>query len=78
MEKKIDAYLDLKGVACPYNFVKTKLKLEDMESGQVLQIVIDEGEPYQNVPRSVLNEGHKILEEEKVEEKHYRIVIEKA
>src|SRR3990172_1383664 len=77
MERKIDAYLDLKGVACPYNFVKTKLKLEDMEAGQTLQIVIDEGEPYKNVPRSVLNEGHKILEEEKVEEKHYRIVIEK-
>ena len=49
-----------------------------MESGEVLQIVIDEGEPYENVPRSVLNEGHRILEEEKIEEKHYRIVIEKA
>ncbi len=78
MEKKIDAYLDLKGVACPYNFVKTKLKLEEMDAGQILQIIVDDGEPYQNVPRSVLNEGHKILEEEKVEDKHYRIVIEKA
>jgi len=78
MEKKVDAYLDLKGVACPYNFVKTKLKLEEMDSGQRLQIIIDEGEPYRNVPRSVLNEGHKILEEEKIEGGHYRIVIEKA
>ena len=78
MGKSIDAYLDLKGVACPYNFVKTKLKLEEMDPGQILQIVIDDGEPYQNVPRSVLNEGHKILEEEKIEDKHYRIVIEKA
>ena len=77
MGKSIDAYLDLKGVACPYNFVKTKLKLEEMDPGQILQIVIDDGEPYQNVPRSVLNEGHKILEEEKIEDKHYRIVIEK-
>lgn len=78
MERKIDEYLDLKGVACPYNFVKTKLKLEEMDTGQTLQIIIDEGEPYKNVPRSVLNEGHKILEEEKVEDKHYRIVIEKS
>jgi len=78
MERKIDEYLDLKGVACPYNFVKTKLKLEEMDAGQTLQIIIDEGEPYKNVPRSVLNEGHKILEEEKVEDKHYRIVIEKT
>lgn len=78
MERKIDEFMDLKGVACPYNFVKTKLKLEEMDAGQTLQIIIDEGEPYKNVPRSVLNEGHKILEEEKVEDKHYRIVIEKA
>ena len=78
MERKIDACLDLKGVSCPYNFVRTKLKLEEMDSGQLLQIIIDDGEPYQNVPKSVLNEGHKILEEEKVEDKHYRIVIEKA
>lgn len=78
MGREIDAYLDLKGVACPYNFVRTKLKLEEMDSGQVLQIIIDDGEPYQNVPRSVLNEGHKIIEEEKIEDKHYRIVIEKA
>ncbi len=77
MERKIDEYLDLKGVACPYNFVKTKLKLEEMESGQTLQIIIDDGEPYKNVPRSVINEGHKILEEEKIEDNHYRIVIEK-
>ncbi|MCC6544557.1 MAG: sulfurtransferase TusA family protein [Nitrospirae bacterium] len=78
MDKKIDEYLDLKGVACPYNFVKTKLKLEEMDAGQTLQIIIDEGEPYKNVPRSVINEGHTILEEEKIEDKHYRIVIEKT
>lgn len=49
--------LDLRGVICPYNFVKTKLKLETMKQGQVLSVLLDEGDPIRNVPRSVENEG---------------------
>jgi sulfite reductase (ferredoxin) len=37
--------LDLKGVACPFNFVRTKLKLEEMESGDILAVILDDGEP---------------------------------
>ena len=59
-----DATIDLTGVVCPMNFVKTKLRLELMEPGQVLQVTIDKGEPVQNVPHSVKNEGHKILHAE--------------
>ena len=58
------AALNLSGVVCPMNFVKTKLRLEMMESGQVLQVTLDKGEPLKNVPRSVKNEGHKILHAE--------------
>lgn len=56
-----DAELDLRGVICPYNFVKTKLKLETMEQGQILSVLLDDGDPIQNVPRSVSNEGHSVL-----------------
>jgi TusA-related sulfurtransferase len=73
-----DAVLDLKGVACPYNFVRTKLRLEDMDSGQLLEVIIDDGEPYKNVPRSVKAEGHEILTEEKISDQHYKILIQKA
>ncbi len=62
-----DAELDLRGVICPYNFVKTKLKLEAMEGGQVLAVLLDQGDPIQNVPRSVSNEGHCILSQDLVE-----------
>lgn len=75
-EKKPDAYLDLRGVVCPINFVKTKLKLEEMESGHVLEVVIDAGEPMANVPRSIKEEGHKIIKVDKVDE-HFRLLIEK-
>jgi tRNA 2-thiouridine synthesizing protein A len=76
-EVKADAELDLRGVMCPINFVKTKLKLESMDTGQVLEIVVDSGEPIQNVPKSVKEEGHKILEVKK-EEGHFRLKIQRS
>jgi len=69
--------LDLRGVICPYNFVKTKLKLESMEIGAHLMVLLDEGEPIRNVPQSITNEGHQILKQEKVGQ-YYTIVIQKA
>ncbi len=68
--------LDLRGVICPYNFVKTKLKLETLAVGSQLAVLLDDGEPIQNVPESIRNEGHQVLHQEKVET-YYRIVIQK-
>jgi tRNA 2-thiouridine synthesizing protein A len=66
--------LDLRGVICPYNFVKTKLKLETMGYGQVLSVLLDDGDPIRNVPRSVENEGHTVLSQERVDQA-YRVLI---
>ena len=77
-EKKPDVFLDLSGVMCPMNFVKTKLQLEEMEAGQILEVILDDGEPVKNVPRSVKAEGHKILELEETSDGHHRLVIENA
>jgi len=63
---KPDQILNLEGIACPNNFVKTKLKLEEMQEGQVLEIILDDGEPIRNVPRSVKEEGHQIINVEKI------------
>ncbi len=60
-EENNDIVLDLRGVKCPFNFVKTKLKLETMSPGQVLKVTLDPGEPIKNVPRSAQEEGHEIL-----------------
>lgn len=76
-EVKSDAYLDLRGVMCPINFVKTKLKLDTMETGEVLELVLDSGEPIQNVPKSIKEEGHKILEVKK-EEGFFKLKIRKG
>ena len=68
--------LDLRGVICPYNFVKTKLKLDTLEIGSQLVVLLDDGDPIQNVPKSIKNEGHQVLTQEKIEN-YYRIVIQK-
>lgn len=69
-----DAELDLRGVICPYNFVKTKLKLETMEQGQILSVILDAGDPIRNVPQSVSNEGHQVLSQEPIDQS-YRVII---
>ncbi|UPU34171.1 sulfurtransferase TusA family protein [Geomonas paludis] len=53
--------LDLRGVTCPTNFVMAKLELEDIEVGTTVEFLIDDGEPVKNVPRSLKDEGHKLL-----------------
>ncbi len=73
---KADDTLDLRGILCPINFVKTKLKLETMDDGQVLEVILDDGEPIQNVPKSIKEEGHKIVEVKK-EGDYFRLKIEK-
>ena len=81
MSQKVDldphAMLDLRGVICPYNFVKTKLRLEAMQPGQVLEVFLDDGEPIRNVPQSVENEGYTILHREVVGSYH-RVFIQKG
>ena len=65
LDRKPDANLDLRGIACPTNFVKIKLKLEEMQTAEILEIIIDPGEPMANVPRSIKEDGHKIIKVEK-------------
>jgi sulfite reductase (ferredoxin) len=69
---------DYRGVACPMNFVKTKLVLETMNTGQQLEILLDDGEPIGNVPNSVKLEGHKVLQQTQSGEGHWTVLIEKA
>ena len=54
-------YLDITGEVCPLTFVKTKLLIEKMISGQVLEVRLKGVEPLSNVPRSVRDMGHEVL-----------------
>lgn len=75
--EKIDKQIDITEEICPMTFVKTKLKLETMTPGEVLAVTLREGEPLQNVPKSVRDEGHKVLDIRR-EGEFYKILIERC
>ena len=52
--------LDLRGTPCPINFVRTKMKLEQMATGELLEVWLDPGEPIEQVPDSLKMAGYSI------------------
>jgi TusA-related sulfurtransferase len=74
----IDQELDLRGEVCPYTFVKSKLALEDLDSGQVLRVLVDHRPAVDNVPRSMQNEGQEVVSISQVGPKEWTIAIRKA
>jgi sulfite reductase (ferredoxin) len=70
--------LDLSGVACPMNFVKTKIKLTAMPVGSQLDVLLDDGAPIENVPLSLEEQGQTILSREKVSDHQWKIRVEKS
>ncbi len=73
----IDEKIDITNEICPMTFVKTKLKLETMGAGQILEVKLREGEPLSNVPRSAEEDGHKVVSIDKLEQDFYKVIIEK-
>lgn len=76
-DNKVDSQIDITKEICPMTFVKTKLKLETMSSGQVLEVTLREGEPLLNVPKSVEQEGHKILDLHREVGDVFKLLIER-
>lgn len=60
--KTSDHFLDITADVCPMTFVKTKLMVERMTAGQTLKVRLNGGEPLENVPRSLTELGHEILD----------------
>jgi TusA-related sulfurtransferase len=73
----IDAQVDITSVVCPITFVKTKVALDELEDGQVLAVRLNQGEPIQNVPQSLKDEGHQVLKVSQNQDGTYRLVVRK-
>lgn len=75
---KIDDSVDITDVVCPTTFVKAKVALEELDEGQILSIHMNDGEPVQNVPRSIKEEGHKILKLLNNNDGTFDLIVEKV
>ena len=78
MSISANEFIDITDVVCPITFVKTKVALEDMADGEILEVRINDGEPLQNVPRSLKDEGHKVLEVSPNDDGTYTLFVEKG
>jgi sulfite reductase (ferredoxin) len=67
---------DLRGTPCPINYVKTKIKLEGMENGEVLAVYLDAGEPIESVPKSLEADGQEVIKIEPIEN-YFKVVVKK-
>ena len=75
---EIDDTVDITDVVCPVTFVKAKVALEELDDGQILAIRMNDGEPVQNVPRSIKGEGHQILKLNTNDDGTYTLIVKKV
>lgn len=78
LDFEVDETIDITTVTCPVTFVKTKVALDEMDEGQILQVHLNDGEPRQNVPRSIADEGHEVLRLDDNGDGTYELYIKKV
>lgn len=69
--------LDITREHCPMTFVKTKIQLSKLQKGDILEVLLMEGEPLTNVPKSAREQGYNVLEVSHVEGLTHRVIIKK-
>lgn len=77
-EHLIHRQIDIRGEVCPYTFVKSKLAIEQMASGERLRVVVDYPPATSNVPRSMKSEGHIVLRVHQLNETDWEILLQKG
>jgi TusA-related sulfurtransferase len=70
--------LDVTADICPMTFVRTRLQLDKLPGGAVLDILYKGEEPRRNLPRSLTEQGHEVLEQVHGEDGQGRLRVRKA
>ncbi|RKH10019.1 sulfurtransferase TusA family protein [Corallococcus sp. CA053C] len=73
----VTATLDITREVCPMTYVRTKLKLESLPAGTLLEVLLKGDEPLKNVPRSARDEGHEVVSLEPRGDGTHRLVVRK-
>ena len=77
-EIKFDDEVDITDKVCPMTFVKAKVAIDELDDGEILAIRMNDGEPVQNVPRSMKEEGQQILKLTDNEDGTYTLYVKKV
>lgn len=75
---EINDTVDITDKVCPLTFVKAKVAIEELEEGEIISIHMNDGEPVQNVPRSIKEEGHQILKLVNNEDGTFDLIVKKV
>lgn len=70
--------VDITDVVCPVTFVKAKVALEELDDGDIISVHMNDGEPVQNVPRSLKEDGHQILKLIDNKDGTYDLIVKKV
>ncbi len=77
-EQKIDKQIDIRGLHCPHTFVRAKLAIESMETGETLEILLDHKPATRSIPNAMGELGHRVVTLEELDGPQWRIVITKG
>ena len=64
--------VDVQGVSCPVNAVRVKHAISELSDGELIEILVDEGDAIIMVARSINDAGHRIF---KVERREHSVSI---
>ena len=56
-----DLEIDITAYVCPMTFVRTRLGIDRLQSGQILAVRLRGDEPLRSVPRTAAEQGHDVL-----------------
>ena len=73
-----DLEIDITAQVCPMTFVRTRLALDRLESGQILAVRLRGEEPVRNVPATALQQGHTVLDLQREAGGSARLLIRKG
>ncbi|MBX5480372.1 MAG: sulfurtransferase TusA family protein [Myxococcaceae bacterium] len=73
-----EATVDITGESCPMTYVRTKLKLEAIAPGALLEVLLRGDEPLRNVPRNAREEGHEVVSLEPRPDGSWRLLLRKS
>ena len=69
--------LDITKEHCPMTFVKTKIELSKLNYGDQLEVLVTEGEPLENIPKSSIEQGYMVISINHEYNNIYKIILQK-